>query len=147
MARTLSRDLCPGVIAAVDGRMSRNAAAELFGVVCERHPDVGRRGQGYLLSGPPSCGKTLFARAMATTCGVPLITGSYGEWLWAQAAVTRVRCSMPCASPSSTPNRKPPPSCSSTKSTAISGRERPVRCPSAGTRRRPFTLAKDPTAF
>jgi cell division protease FtsH len=37
--------------------------------------------KGALLSGPPGCGKTLFASAMATTCGVPLVTASYSEWL------------------------------------------------------------------
>jgi ATP-dependent Zn protease len=37
-------------------------------------------GQGCLLSGAPGSGKTLFARALAATCGVPLVAGSYGLW-------------------------------------------------------------------
>ena len=37
--------------------------------------------RGLLLSGATGTGKTLFVRALATTCGVPLVTGSYATWI------------------------------------------------------------------
>jgi cell division protease FtsH len=35
---------------------------------------------GIVLSGPPGVGKTVFARSLAAECGVPLVSGSLGQW-------------------------------------------------------------------
>ncbi len=37
--------------------------------------------KGILISGPPGCGKTLFASALARTCDVEIVATSVGRWL------------------------------------------------------------------
>ena len=58
----------------------RGVADDLREFVAGRLPWSEVNGHACLLSGPPGCGKSLFARALAATCGVPLVTGSYGQW-------------------------------------------------------------------
>lgn len=64
--------------------------------------------KGCMLSGPPGCGKTTFAKRLAAECGVPLVATSYGEWQSSgggylgdvtkaiAAAFKRARAAAPC---------------------------------------------------
>jgi ATP-dependent Zn protease len=55
--------------------LARDLAAYAAGALSWRDVD-----RGCLLAGPPGTGKTSFARALAATCGVPLIAASYARW-------------------------------------------------------------------
>jgi hypothetical protein len=56
-------------------RLSRDLDDYRRGLIPWSHVD-----RGLLLSGPPGVGKTIFARALASTCRVPLIAASLAAW-------------------------------------------------------------------
>ena len=70
------RDLS-GYGPAKDWGMQLAADLELYREGKLRWADVDK---GLLLSGPPGCGKTYFAKALAAECNAPLIESSYGDW-------------------------------------------------------------------
>ncbi|MFC0406987.1 AAA family ATPase [Roseomonas elaeocarpi] len=73
----MSLDSLPGMEEAV--AWGRDLARDLrdYGAGRLAWRDVDR---GCLLAGPPGTGKTSFARALAASCGVPLVAASYSRW-------------------------------------------------------------------
>jgi hypothetical protein len=75
---SLTLDRLAGMDEAVEWGMALAKDIAAFRIGERDWADVDR---GLLLSGPPGCGKTIYAQALARTCGVPLIQGSWSSWM------------------------------------------------------------------
>ena len=87
----VDRDRSPGrqmpVVPGLDGLFGMDAAAAWgrglakdMRAYVNGELDWSSVAPGCLLSGPPGCGKTVFAHRLAAECGVPIVVTSYSEW-------------------------------------------------------------------
>jgi adenylate kinase family enzyme len=75
--RSLGLDDMHGMKEAVDWGKGLAEDLRLYRTGLLQWNDIDR---GIVLCGPPGTGKTTFGRALATTCGVPLISASLADW-------------------------------------------------------------------
>lgn len=86
-AKTSSRSKQPGSEPRLE-TMAGYGEAKDWGLQLAADLAAWRRGEvdwedldrGALLHGPPGCGKTIYARALANSCGVQLVTASAARW-------------------------------------------------------------------